>query len=69
MFNGPSVRRRLLLAAVLGKNIPEKGKHAKINPVPIKPMKDECREPVGEFLPFYRFIIVEKTRAKKPAKT
>lgn len=49
--------------------IPVKGKQAKINPVPIKPMKAEWRDPVGDTFPGFMFIIAEVTRAKKPAKT
>lgn len=46
-----------------------KGKQAKINPVPIKEIKAECLEPVGENFPGRALRIRDETSAKNPAKT
>jgi hypothetical protein len=54
---------------VVGYRIPVKGKHAKMNPVPIKAINAECLDPVGEGFPGLMLRMSEVTRAKNPAKT
>jgi hypothetical protein len=59
----------MLLAAVEGYRMPVNGKHAKINPVPIREMNAECRDLVGHNFPSLKLRIIEEKNAKNPANT